>query len=71
MFLTTNQYQDGLNMNLVFEPGHWKIQSSGGNHFNLPSFTGGVFMCRMPDENGAVVDTSVGIYPNNYDKNSE
>ena len=50
---------------------HWKLKSAGENYFALQSFTGGVFTCRMPDENGVVVDTSVGIFPENYDKNSK
>ena len=71
LFITPTQYQNQLNDGLVYEPGLWKLQSISGNYFTLQSFTGGVFMCRMPDENGAVVDASVGIYPNDYDKNGE
>ena len=71
LFLTPPQYQGLLSSALVYEPGHWKLKSAGGNYVFLESFTGGVFACRMPDENGAVVDTSVGIFPDNYDKNSK
>ena len=71
LFITPIQYQEQLNSALVYEPGHWKLQTEGGLHFTLQSFTGGVFTCRMPNENGVVVDTSVGIFPNNYDKNSK
>ena len=71
LFLTPMQYQSQLNSALVYEPGHWKLKTAIGNYFNLESFTGGVFTCRMPDENGIILDTSVGIYPVNYDKNSK
>ena len=71
LFVTPIQYQEQLNNALVYEPGHWKLEGSGGFHFYLESFTGGVFTCRMPDENGVVVDTSVGIYPENYNKSSK
>ena len=70
LFKVPTQYQSELDAALVHEPGHWKLGSSG-NYFALQSFTGGVFTCRMPDENGAVVDTSVGLYPDYYNKNSK
>ena len=71
LFLTPMKYQGQLNSALVYDPGHWKLETEGGNYFPLPLFTGGVFTCRMPDENGVVVDTSVGIFPENYDNNSK
>ena len=71
LLIVPSQYQSVFDGFLVYEPGHWKLQSTGGNEFYLPSFSGGVFTCRMPDENGAVVDTSVGIYPENYNNKSK
>ena len=71
LFLTPNEYQYEFNGILVRQPGHWKLELQSGNYFDIPSFGGGVFTCRMPDENGAILDTSVGIYPQNYDQNSE
>ena len=65
------QYQSLLNDSLVYEPGHWKLKSSSGLYYFLKSFTGGVLTCKMLDENGVVVDTSVGIFPDNYNKNSK
>ena len=65
LFKTPTQYQSQFNDGLAYEPGHWKLHGSLSNYFALPSFTGGVFTCMMPD------DTSVGIFPNNYDKNSK
>ena len=71
LFITPTQYQDQLNNALVYEPGHWKLQIGGWNYSVPLSFTGGVFTCRMPDENGAVVDTSVGIFLENYGNSSK
>ena len=71
MFIVPSQYQSLFDVFLVYEPGHWKLEGVNGNYFDLSLFSGGVFMCRMPDENGAVVDTSVGIYPVDYNKDSE
>ena len=71
LFLTPVQYQDQLNNALVYAPGHWKLETSIGNYFDLESFTGGVFTCRMPNEKGINLYTSVGIYPENYQKNSK
>ena len=72
LFITPTQYQNQLNAGLVYQPGLWKLGlSTSMKRFYLQSFTGGVFTCRMPDENGVVVDTSVGIFPENYDENSK
>ena len=71
LFITPAQYQDQVNNSLVYEPGLWKLESTMGIYFSNQSFTGGVFTCRMPDENGIVVDTSIGIFPKTYDKNSK
>ena len=71
LFILPSQYQSVFDGILVYEPGHWKIGITGVNLFYLPSFPGGVFTCRIPDESETVVDTSVGIFPTNYDKNSE
>ena len=71
LFITPTQYQNQANNALVYEPGIWKLRAASGIYIYLNSFTGGVFTCRMPDENGVVVDTSVGIFPKNYDSNSK
>ena len=71
LLITPAQYQNLLSNALVYEPGHWKLQSAGGVYIVLQTFTGGAFTCRMPDENGVVVDTSVGIFPQNYDISSK
>ena len=72
LFITPTQYQNQLTDSLEYEPGHWKLKHSMQYYyFIFESFTGGVFTCRMPDENGVVVDTSVGIFPENYDNNSK
>ena len=72
LFIVPSQYQSVFEGVLVYEPGHWKLGREGAYHFYLPSsFSGGVFTCRLPDENGAVLDTSVGIYPDNSSMNSE
>ena len=71
LFIVPDQYEDVFNKTLHYEPGLWKFQCYGSIPYFIPSFSGGVFKCRMPDESGAVVETSVGIYPDNYDKNSE
>ena len=71
LFIAPPQYQVLFVGSLVYEPGHWKLGVPGSSQFYLPSFSGGVFTCRMPDENGMVLDTIVGIYPDNLDKSSK
>ena len=54
-----------------YEQGKWKLGGEGSELTLNPSFSGGVFTCRMPDENGVVLDTSVGLYLEDYNKSSE
>ena len=70
LFLIPDQYEDVIGT-LHYEPGLWKFQSSRVVTYYIPSFSRGVFTCRMPDEKKEIVDISVGIYPDNYNKNGE
>ena len=71
--ITPNSYApfSGLALS-TYEQGKWNLGGEGGGEISLQSsFSGGVFTCRMPDENGVVLDTSVGLYLEDYNKNSE
>ena len=50
MFITPNEYQNELKMNLVHEPGHWKLRDTNANDITLHHHSVEKCLCQIKME---------------------